>query len=340
MTTAEVLAQFPKLSALVVGDICLDRWCTYDPEASEPSRETGIPRIGVTLTEVTPGAGGTVANNLAALGAGRVAVLGAIGQDGFGMELSHALAARGISSELCVPTSAIQTFTYTKVINATTGIEDQPRLDFINTAPLPPDAERQILHNLRTAVDSFDVVLIADQAETSQGGVVTPAVRDLIAELARQYPERIFWADSRARIHRFRNVILKPNRQEAENACRELFGQADFPALLRHTQAPLMFVTDGPGAVRIVDEGVGRRKRLPYQTLVKAQPVAHPVDICGAGDSFSAAASLALRVTGSPAEAARFGNLVASITIMKKGTGTASPQEVLTHARREENAGD
>ena len=45
--------------------------------------------------------------------------------------------------------------------------------------------------------------------------------------------------------------------------------------------------------------------------------------------STSAGASLALRVTGSPAEAARFGNLVASITIMKKGTGTASPEEVL-----------
>ena len=33
MTTAEILAEFPKLSALVVGDICLDRWCTYDPAA-------------------------------------------------------------------------------------------------------------------------------------------------------------------------------------------------------------------------------------------------------------------------------------------------------------------
>jgi sugar/nucleoside kinase (ribokinase family) len=53
------------------------------------------------------------------------------------------------------------------------------------------------------------------------------------------------------------------------------------------------------------------------------------VDICGAGDSFSAAAALALKVTGSPSEAARLGNLAASITIMKKGTGTASPDEVL-----------
>jgi bifunctional ADP-heptose synthase (sugar kinase/adenylyltransferase) len=43
--------------------------------------------------------------------------------------------------------------------------------------------------------------------------------------------------------------------------------------------------------------------------------------------------ALALAVTGSPVEAAHFGNLVASITIMKKGTGTASPAEVLEAAR-------
>jgi rfaE bifunctional protein kinase chain/domain len=332
MTTADILVQFPKLSALVVGDICLDRWCSYAPEASEPSRETGIPRIAVVRTVVTAGAGGTVANNLAALGAGTVAVLGAIGQDGFGLELAHALAARGISMDLCVRTPAMQTFTYTKVINARTGVEDQPRLDFINNAPLPPEVERQILDSLQLAVESYDVILVADQAETSQGGVVTPAVRELIAELAPQYPERIFFADSRARIHLFRNVVLKPNRQEAESACRELFGRVDLAALRRHAQSPLMFVTYGPDGVMVVDES--------RETWVRARPPASPVDICGAGDSFSAGASLALRVTGLPAEAARFGNLTASITIMKKGTGTASPEEVLAAHVRETNAGN
>jgi len=332
MTAAEILAQFPKLSALVVGDICLDRWCTYDPAAAEPSRETGIPRVGIVRTEVTAGAGGTVANNLAALGAGRVAVLGAIGQDGFGVELSQALGARGISTDLCVCTPLMQTFTYTKVINAKTGIEDLPRLDFINTMPLAAEVERQILDKLQMSVESFDVILLADQAETSQGGVVTPAVRQVIAELAPQYPERIFFADSRARIHLFRNVIIKPNRQEAESACRELFGKVDLQALRAHAQSPLMFVTEGPGGVRIVN-GEG-------EALIQTRPVAHPVDICGAGDSFTAGAALALRVTGSPAEAARFGNLVASITIMKKGTGTASPEEVLAAHARETHPGD
>ena len=63
--TAQYWKLFPDRSALIVGDICLDRWCIYDPGAAEPSRETGIPRIGVVSTEVSPGGGGTVANNLA-----------------------------------------------------------------------------------------------------------------------------------------------------------------------------------------------------------------------------------------------------------------------------------
>jgi sugar/nucleoside kinase (ribokinase family) len=67
---------------------------------------------------------------------------------------------------------------------------------------------------------------------------------------------------------------------------------------------------------------------------VRTRPVANPVDICGAGDSFSAGAALALAVTRDAEEAARFGNLVASITIMKRGTGTASPAELLEAAAR------
>jgi bifunctional ADP-heptose synthase (sugar kinase/adenylyltransferase) len=138
MTTAEILARFPKLSALVVGDICLDRWCTYDPDAADVSRETQILRIGVVRTEVTAGAGGTVANNLVALGLGRVGVLGVAGDDGFGHELAVALCRNGIASNMLIRAPQMQTFTYTKLINCITGIEDLPRVDFISTAPLDP----------------------------------------------------------------------------------------------------------------------------------------------------------------------------------------------------------
>jgi rfaE bifunctional protein kinase chain/domain len=323
VTSSEIVEQFPKLSALVLGDICLDRWCTYDPAEAEPSRETGLPRVGVISTIVTPGAGGTVANNLAAMGVGRVSVLGAIGDDGFGHELRCALGARGIITEHLIAEPTIPTFTYTKLINAATGVEDLPRIDFISNSPVDQQTERQILESLEDNISAFDVVLISDQAETSRGGVVTPTLRRLLAELALQYRDKIFMADSRTRIEEFRNVIVKPNRQEAETACHKLFGAIDYQRLLRHVQSPFLYVTHGEEGVSLITPD--REERIP------TNKIAQPVDICGAGDSFTAGAAMALAVTGSPTEAAQFGNLVASITIMKKGTGTASPAELLAN---------
>jgi rfaE bifunctional protein kinase chain/domain len=321
MTTSEILTAFPKLKALVIGDICLDRWCNYDPAAAEPSRETGIPRLGIVSTQVTPGGGGTVANNLAALGAGQVAVIGVRGDDGFGYELEQALAARGITADRMVKVQDWQTFTYTKLLNSQTGDEDQPRVDFISTRPLPADAEQTLIENIMHAVPLFDAILIADQAETSAGGVVTPAVRDSIIRLAEKYPQKVFLADSRKRAHLFRKVVMKPNRDEAEAASQSLFGKVDFPALRQHLDSSILIVTHGPRGALVLQEA--------QEAWAETRQVENPVDICGAGDSFAACCALALAVTHDPVVAARMGNLAASVTIMKKGTGTASPEEVL-----------
>jgi len=324
MTAAEILAAFPRYSALIVGDICLDHRCAYDPAAAEPSRETRIPRVGVVSSEVSPGGGGTVGNNLAALGVTRLAVLGAIGEDGFGWELTRSLNSRGISTDLLVRASDMPTFTYTKLINTVTGEEDQPRVDFIYTRPVPAWVEKQILIHLENFADTFDVLFVSDQSETKQGGVVTPAVRDHLLKLAEANPAKVIWVDSRVRIERFRKMILKPNEQEADAASIALFGDVDYRRLREHAGSRTMFVTKGSRGVLVVEGD--------SETLVPPRMVEQPVDICGAGDSFSAGAAMALAITGSAAEAARFGNLVASITIMKHGTGTATPAEVLAVA--------
>jgi rfaE bifunctional protein kinase chain/domain len=326
MEAAAILEKLKDVSALVVGDVCLDRWCRYDPALADISRETGIPRTAVIGVECTPGAGGTVANNLAALGMGRVAVFGAAGEDGYAWELRRALAVRGVSSEYLLGTPQLQTFTYTKLLNVTNGEEDLARVDFINTQPLSAEVERTLVHRLEAAVAGADVIFVADQAETDAGGVVTPALRDRLAELARREPQKVFWVDSRLRVEHFRNMIVKPNQREAEEACQRVFGEVDFQHLREHVQSQLLLVTHGGGGVEIYRPG-SATVRVPTRN------VEHPVDICGAGDSFSAGAGSALAVTGDPVAAARFGNLVASITIMKKGTGTASPREVLEAER-------
>jgi len=323
----EILAGMAGQSVLVVGDVCLDRWCRYDPGLAERSRETLIPRIAVTAVECTPGAAGTVAANLRALGAGRVAVLGVAGDDGHGYELRRALQERGIDGSALVTAAGVPTFTYTKLINRRSGVEDLARVDFVNACDLPAATEDAIVDRFRCLAEQVEIVIVSDQAELERGGVVTEALRQAIAEFARTHPRTVVWVDSRVRGEQFRGVLVKLNEEEARQACVRLGAGCDYEALRRHIGHGTLILTRGAGGCVVVTES--------GQTVVPARRVEKPVDICGAGDSFNAGASLALSLTRDPITAARFGNLVASITIMKPGTGTATPEEVRRQARHE-----
>lgn len=324
MSPVDILNALPGLSALVVGDVCLDRWCRYNPALAEPSRETGIPRIGVISREITPGAAGTVASNLKALGVGRVAILGVRGDDGNGYELMQALAHRAIDSSAILMTPELPTFTYTKLINDTNSVEDLPRVDFVYTGAIPPAVEAAVVARLRQLAPEFDVIIVSDQAETDSGGLVTTGVREALTAIAAADPSKVIWVDSRRRGALYRDVLVKLNEQEAAESCLALFGELDYQALRRRIGHPTLIVTQGPKGAVIVEQESLR--------TIETRPVENPVDICGAGDSFNAGASVALALSRDAAQAVEFGNLVASITIMKPGTGTASPDEVLAAA--------
>jgi sugar/nucleoside kinase (ribokinase family) len=250
-----------------------------------------------------------------------VAVLGTVGDDGHGYELKQALLRNGVDSLLV--SSKEPTFTYTKLINQRTGEEDRARVDFVAQ---PPDnvSELAVLHALRGAASQFDCILVSDQAETASGGVVTDAVRDALRALAQSRRDLVVWVDSRMRAELFRNVLVKVNEREAKEACLRA-GLKDAKALRNRIGHPLLMVTHGPEGVLVLN--------THSETWVRAKRIENPVDICGAGDSFSAGAAVALAAGAPPDAAARFGNLIASVTVMKKGTGTASPKEVLTAER-------
>lgn len=320
MNAAELLAAARNLSALVVGDICLDRWCEYDPDLSEPSAETSIPRLAVVSYRSTAGAGGTVANNLAALGLRHVYVLGSAGTDAHGDELMTALGRAGVQSELMIRSSQVHTFTYTKLINRRTGVEDQPRVDYVNVCDPPEEIGVEIAARLMRHANEVDLLVVGDQAETEAGGVVSARVRAALANLAERSPGKVLWVDSRRRIELFRGVTIKANEEEMHGACRRIgMPPGDFEALRQHTSAPFAFVTMGASGTAVL--GRHRRQVPAWKT--------EPVDICGAGDAFSAAAAVALAVTGDPYEAASFGNLAASVTIRQRGTGAADAESVL-----------
>ena len=53
-------------------------------------------------------------------------------------------------------------------------------------------------------------------------GVVTPREREALCASPARFPEKVVFADSRTRIGAYKNVIIKPNRFEANRAIQPI----------------------------------------------------------------------------------------------------------------------
>src|SRR3954447_22803226 len=80
------LNTFPRLTLGLVGDLFLDRYLELLP-GEERSIETGLEAYQIARVRNSPGALGTVLNNLAALGVGLLVPVTVIGEDGHGYDL-------------------------------------------------------------------------------------------------------------------------------------------------------------------------------------------------------------------------------------------------------------
>jgi rfaE bifunctional protein kinase chain/domain len=327
-----ILTRIPHLTLGVVGDLFLDRYLDIDPDLTETSLETGLDAFQVVRVRSNPGAAGTVINNLAALGVGRVIAVSVVGDDGEGYELGQALTALGVVDARDIfPDASRRTPTYTKpmLLEDRQPRQELNRLDIKNRTPLPASTEDRVIVALKEIWSRVDGLLVLDQVSESDCGVVTTRVRQVLAELGEADPGKLILADSRQRIGKFRSVWLKPNHAECERAVEATGQPADSVGeaalkLAQQTGRPV-FCTQGEQGTWVADPrpGVGLPMHVP------AYPVPSPVDIVGAGDSTSAGIACAVAAGASLPAAAAFGNLVASITIQQIGTtGTASPQQL------------
>ena len=327
----QILEQAPGLCIAVLGDYFLDRYLVTDPALSERSIETGLEARQVVEIRSSPGAAGTVTNNLCALGVGCVEAVGVIGENGEGTELVRGLVSTGVSTEYLLRTRDRFTPAYIKPMVREGAFERElERLDIKNRTPLPADAESHVIHALQTLLARkqrrVHGLIVADQVTEEDCGVVTRRVREALARAAQAYPKAIVYADSRARIGAFRNVIIKPNQAEAAAALgldgiHTLEDARKAARLLVERVGSTVFLTLGADGILVC---------TPEECAhVKSVPVEGPIDIVGAGDSATAGIVTALCTGASWVEAAALGCLCARITIKKLGTtGTASPQEL------------
>ena len=85
-----LLAGFKDRTIGLLGDLFLDRYLDLDPELRKLSIETGLEAYQITRVRNYPGALGTVMNNLAALGVGRLVPVAVLGDDGQAFDLVKA----------------------------------------------------------------------------------------------------------------------------------------------------------------------------------------------------------------------------------------------------------
>jgi rfaE bifunctional protein kinase chain/domain len=326
----ELIGHFAGIHVLVIGDFFLDRYLVIDPTLAERSIETGLEAHQVVEVIAQPGAAGTVTANLRALGL-HVTVLGLIGDDGEGHELRQGLRAIGVDDGALLTAPGHRTPTYTKPIIRPAGgpPRELERLDIRTRAPIPSHAEDALIARLRALAPRALAVIVADQTIEAEQGAITARVRAALAQMAGQFPDTPFLADSRARIGEFERVIVKPNAAEATRAVWPNYTGAPDIAVARRAAEALrqrtgcpVFVTLGADGMLVVSEAGA--------TQVPGIAVPGPIDVVGAGDSAMAAITAGLCAGGTLEEAALLGNLAAAVTIQQLGTtGTASPEQIV-----------
>ncbi len=326
----ELITNFKNISVAVIGDYFLDKYLVIDTSLNESSIETGLIAYQVTNKRLYPGASGTVCNNLASLGVGSIYAIGFIGNDGNGYELKKQLDKIGVKRNFLFESNKMATPTYIKPMLLKEGKETESnRHDIKNFKKTDKIVEQQIIDCLDEVFKNNDAIIILDQMVENNCGVITTRVRNKIIKLSSIHKDKIVFADSRARIHLFKDISIKCNNFEACKVFNDnLIEEPEYSETLISGQK-LYEKNKKPAFVTMGKEGIitfGEMGILKTPSV----DVPRPYDICGAGDSVTASIVSTLAAGGNQAEAAFIGNVVAAITIRKIGiTGTATLEEVL-----------
>jgi len=326
----ELVDRFRDARIAVLGDFFLDKYLDVDPQLAEPSVETGKTAHQVIGVRCSPGAAGTVTSNLHALGARQLYAIGFTGDDGEGFDLRKQLTQLGCSTKHLHVANDRFTPTYLKPRDANVaGLEaEHSRLDTKNRFPTPLSIEQQIIDSTDELLTEVDAVIVLDQVDVEDSGVVTKLVCQTLSRRAETTKGVVYWADSRRRIQHFSGLVIKPNQFEVMGIEKPLPDEeVPVDELLQAARG----LRERNGAPVVVTRGShGMVVSDPKWTEVPGVRVDGPIDPTGAGDSVTAGAVLALCAGATLAEAALIGNLVASITIQQVNTtGTASPQQLL-----------
>jgi rfaE bifunctional protein kinase chain/domain len=325
-----ITRRYPHLRLALVGDYCLDRYLEIDPSRAETSLETGLPVYNVTRVRAQPGAAGTILNNLVALGVGEIYPVGFCGDDGEGYELRRALGSlRGVKLDHFLQAKDRRTFTYCKPLMLEPGRPPRElnRLDSKNWTPTPPALQEALAGAVASLAERIDGLIVMDQVDVAETGVVTSWLLEAIRGVAERRPELFIIADSRRSLRGFPPLCFKMNAAELGNFMGQGRGlkleeiKSAASELARRQARPVFVTLAEQGIVGATPDGnVEHRPSLPLRG---------EIDIVGAGDAVTANLTAACAAGAKLGEAIDLANVAASVVIHQLGTtGTATVSQL------------
>ena len=301
---------------MIVGDVVADQF--LNGTISRVSREAPVFIVRHDETQTRPGAASNTAANVAALG-GIAALIGIVGDDENGELLVSSLRT-SVETDSIQRVPGMRTTTKVRVIAGQhfAARQQMIRIDYEGSKNDIDDGTRaRLAESLTHEAASADAIVISDYGY----GVVTPELfaraRDLSA--SRKIPLIV---DSRFRLNEFFGATsATPNQDEVEQILGSGFTDTDCERLRETLGLEALLITRGNKGMLLIEAD-----RQPL--TIEAVGSTEPVDVTGAGDTVIAAYALGLAGGSSFAEAAAIANHAGSIVVMKKGTATASAEEL------------
>ncbi len=316
----KVIKRFPQARIGVVGDMTADIFIYGKPYRL--SREAPVIVVRYDQEKLVPGGAANTVNNLLDLGA-QVRPIGILGEDGAGKDLYGYLAEKQSRMDGIIIDSNFNTISKTRILagddNTTKQqvirIDKEPEKDFGHKY------HHQLLKVLQENASACDALVVSDYGY----GLFSKEIIEFLSNLAK---EKIVVVDSRYNLGAFKGVTLvSPNQAEAQEFTGIEIVNTDAlrsagEKILKATHSRAALITRGNKGMTLFETD-----KDPYHIPVYGGDEIS--DVTGAGDTVVALAALALVAGAEFSDAAVLANFGASVVVMKPGTATVTPDELL-----------
>lgn len=321
------LSKLDQQPILIIGDVGVDEYVIGEVKRISP--EAPVPVLEVQKEDMRLGLAANVAQNVASLG-GKALLVSVVGEDSAAENLRMQLEAAQVSGQYLLGDSSRPT---TRKLRVLAEHHHLVRVDYERKRFLSPEMETKLLAKVEELLPQCVGVIIEDYAK----GVVSETCAQGIIQASHAQGKRVVIDPHRTTpLRYYRGAdLLKPNRDEAFILAglvqEELHLKADFikelgESLLTQAEVKNLVITRGKEGMTLFSQGP--MNHLPtYARQV--------FDVTGAGDTVTAALTLAWVSGLSLEESCVFANFAAGVVVGQVGCVPCSRQELLSYMDQE-----